>query len=383
MEYTYPDYYKEFVCTGSACKDNCCAAGWQIAIDEESLDMYKNMEGDIGVRIRNSIDWKTGLFEQYEHKCALLNENGLCDVYCDAGEDKMCVLCQRYPRHYEEYENLREISLSISCPEAARIVLTRKEKTGFYTEEDETEEEYEDFDYLMFTKLVEIREFLFKTVQDRSMPLKYRMAVVLKAVHDIQNLINKDEIFEIDELLDKFNQPDYTKRVIKSLKVYGDKAINRKEYLAAMMGRLHKLEVLKSDWTAFVEECERILYSEATAEKYLDKCREFDEYYAEHEYEYEQILVYFIFTYFCGAVYDYDAESKLKFGLVSVLLIREFDRAVWIKNGGTLSLEDQIEIVHRFSKEVEHSDLNLDDMEKMMDKDGVFGLRKMLTAIVS
>ena len=235
MEYTYPDYYREFVCTGSACRDNCCAAGWQIAIDEESLDMYKNMEGDIGVRIRNSIDWKTGLFEQYEHKCALLNEKGLCDVYCDAGEDKMCVLCQRYPRHYEEYENLREISLSISCPEAARIVLTRKEKTGFYTEKDETEEEYEDFDYLMFTKLVEIREFLFKTVQDRTIPFKYRMAVVLKAVHDVQNLINKDEIFEIDELLDKLNQPDYTKRVIKSLKVYENKAINRKEYLAAMM----------------------------------------------------------------------------------------------------------------------------------------------------
>ena len=383
MEYTYPDYYKDFVCTGSACKDNCCAAGWQIAIDEESLNMYKNMEGDIGVRIRNSIDWKTGLFEQYEHKCALLNENGLCDVYCDAGEDKMCVLCQRYPRHYEEYENLREISLSISCPEAARIVLTRKEKTGFYTEEDETEEEYEDFDYLMFTKLVEIREFIFKTVQDRSMPFKHRMAIVLKTVHDIQNLINKDEIFEIDELLDKFNQPDFTKSAIKSLKCYEDKAINRKEYLAAMMGRLHKLEVLKYDWTAFVEKCERILYSGATAEEYLDKCQEFDEYYAEHEYEYEQILVYFIFTYFCGAVYDYDAESKLKFGLVSVLLIKELDRAVWIKNGGTLSLEDQIEIVHRFSKEVEHSDLNLDDMEKMMDKDGVFGLRKMLAAIMS
>lgn len=383
MEYTYPDYYKKFVCTGSACRDNCCAAGWQISIDEESLNMYKNMEGDIGVRIRNSIDWKTGLFEQYEHKCALLNENGLCDVYCDAGEDKMCVLCQRYPRHYEEYENLREISLSISCPEAARIVLTRKEKTGFYTEEDETEEEYEDFDYLMFTKLVEIREFLFKTVQDRSMPFKHRMAIVLKTVHDIQNLINKDEIFEIDELLDKFNQPDFTKSAIKSLKCYEDKAINRKEYLAAMMGRLHKLEVLKYDWTAFVEKCERILYSGATAEEYLDKCQEFDEYYAEHEYEYEQILVYFIFTYFCGAVYDYDAESKLKFGLVSVLLIKELDRAVWINNGGKLSLEDQIEIVHRFSKEVEHSDLNLDDMEKMMDKDGVFGLRKMLTAIVA
>ena len=190
MEFTYPDYYKKFVCTGSACNDNCCAAGWQIAIDEESLKMYSTMEGDVGVRIRNSINWETGLFEQFAGKCALLNENGLCDVYCDAGEDKMCILCQRYPRHYEEYENLREISLSISCPEAAKIVLTQKDKVGFYTEEDDTEEEYEDFDYLMFTKLQEIRELLFKVAQNRDISIKYRMAVILTMVHEIQNKIN-------------------------------------------------------------------------------------------------------------------------------------------------------------------------------------------------
>ena len=40
----------------------------------------------------------------------------------------LCDTCRNYPRHIEEFESLREISLSLSCPEAARILLSQKEK---------------------------------------------------------------------------------------------------------------------------------------------------------------------------------------------------------------------------------------------------------------
>ena len=40
----------------------------------------------------------------------------------------LCDTCRNYPRHIEEFEGLREISLSLSCPEAARILLSQKEK---------------------------------------------------------------------------------------------------------------------------------------------------------------------------------------------------------------------------------------------------------------
>lgn len=157
------------------------------------------MEGEIGVRLRNSIDWENGMFEQFAGKCALLNERGLCDVYCDAGEDKMCILCQRYPRHFEEYENVREISLSVSCPEAARIVLENRGRVGFYTENDDEEEEYEDFDYLMFTKLLDIREVLYEVLHEKKGTISFRLARLLDIVHGIQGLIDNDQIFEIDE----------------------------------------------------------------------------------------------------------------------------------------------------------------------------------------
>ncbi|CDD66733.1 putative uncharacterized protein [Firmicutes bacterium CAG:882] len=376
MEYTYPDYYKKFKCIGGECEDNCCAAGWQITIDDESLEKYETMEGEIGVRLRNSIDWENGMFEQFEHKCALLNENGLCDVYCDAGEDKMCILCQRYPRHYEEFENVREISLSVSCPEAAKIVLGNRGKVGFYTETDEEEEEYEDFDYLMYTKLLDIREILLDVLHERKGSVAHRISKLLDIVHGIQGLIDNDEIFGIDEQ----EQRALTEQI--NYRRYTGKMKLRQEYMAEMMQNLHRLEVLRPTWTDFIREVQSILYVYLDAEEYGKLCEEFDSFYGERMQEYEQLMSYFIYTYFCGAVYDYEVESKLRFGIAAVLIIHEMDMAMWYKNKD-LTFEEQVGLVHNYSMEIEHSDLNLDDMERMVMNSKAFGYRRLLTVLMN
>lgn len=376
MEYTYPDYYKNFKCIGGECKDNCCAAGWQITIDDESLEKYETMEGEIGVRLRNSIDWENGMFEQFEHKCALLNENGLCDVYCDAGEDKMCILCQRYPRHYEEFENVREISLSVSCPEAAKIVLENRGKVGFYTETDEEEEEYEDFDYLMYTKLLDIREILLDVLHERKGSVAHRISKLLDIVHGIQGLIDNDEIFGIDEQ----EQRAVTEQI--NYRRYTGKMKLRQEYMAEMMQNLHRLEVLRPTWTDFIREVQSILYVYLDAEEYGKLCEEFDSFYGERMQEYEQLMSYFIYTYFCGAVYDYEVESKLRFGIAAVIIIHEMDMAMWYKNKD-LTFEEQVGLVHNYSMEIEHSDLNLDDMERMVMNNKAFGYRRLLTVLMN
>ena len=376
MEYTYPDYYKKFKCIGGECEDNCCAAGWQITIDDESLEKYETMEGEIGVRLRNSIDWENGMFEQFEHKCALLNENGLCDVYCDAGEDKMCILCQRYPRHYEEFENVREISLSVSCQEAAKIVLGNRGKVGFYTETDEEEEEYEDFDYLMYTKLLDIREILLDVLHERKGSVAHRISKLLDIVHGIQGLIDKDEIFGIDEQ----EQRALTEQI--NYRRYTGKMELRQEYMSEMMQNLHRLEVLRPTWTDFIREVQSILYVYLDAEEYGKLCEEFDSFYGERMQEYEQLMSYFIYTYFCGAVYDYEVESKLRFGIAAVLIIHEMDMAMWYKNKD-LTFEEQVGLVHNYSMEIEHSDLNLDDMERMVMNNKAFGYRRLLTVLMN
>jgi lysine-N-methylase len=88
--------------------------------------------------------------------------------------------------------------------------------------------------------------------------------------------------------------------------------------------------------------------------------------------------VYWIYTYFCGAVYDGEIFAKVKMAVVCTLLIHELDMGAYLKNGRVFCLEDQIDICYRFSRELEHSDLNLNAFEDLLASDKLFALENML-----
>ena len=200
MQFTFPNYYKEFSCIAGACPDTCCA-GWQIVIDDKTLKKYQHFKGPFRNRLHNDIDWKEHVFRQYDRRCAFLNEDNLCDIYTEAGPKMFCKTCRNYPRHIEEFEGLREISLSLSCPEAARILLSQKDKVNFITREKETREEvYDDFDYLLFTALMDTRDMLIAIIQDRTIPMQKRLWKILAIAHDFQLCIDTNELFKWEDM---------------------------------------------------------------------------------------------------------------------------------------------------------------------------------------
>ena len=159
----------------------------------------------MGNRLHNSIDWEEGSFQQYEKRCAFLNEENLCDLHLEGGEEMLCDTCRNYPRHMEEFDGLREGSLSLSCIEAAKIILGCKDPVQFITMEDDTEdEEDEEFDFLLFTKLMDAREAILKMLQNREVDICVRMGMVLNLSKEIQIAVDHGELFQIDELLKDF-----------------------------------------------------------------------------------------------------------------------------------------------------------------------------------
>jgi lysine-N-methylase len=82
----------------------------------------------------------------------------------------------------------------------------------------------------------------------------------------------------------------------------------------------------------------------------------------------EQLLVYFLFTYFPGAVYDGEVFAKAQMAVFCTWMIHEIWMARWLVNGKELTKEEMTELLYRFSREVEHSDENLKRVEKMMEK---------------
>ena len=130
MQFTIPHYYHSFRCIADRCSDTCCA-GWAIMIDDQSIKKYRAQTDALGEKLLNGVDWKKGCFKQKSGRCAFLNEANLCDIYSDAGPSMLCKTCRQYPRHTEEYEDVRELSLSMSCEEAARLILGLKEPVRF------------------------------------------------------------------------------------------------------------------------------------------------------------------------------------------------------------------------------------------------------------
>ena len=78
---------------------------------------------------------------------------------------------------------------------------------------------------------------------------------------------------------------------------------------------------------------------------------------------------WYILSVRISAVYDGEAYVKVQMAVVSVLLIHELLMAQWLKNEKTLEMEDIVDTVYRYSRELEHSDPNLNLMEKLMRRD--------------
>lgn len=369
MLYTVPDYYKEFSCVADRCEDTCCA-GWQIVADKKSLVKYRRTRGPYLKKILKSINWFQGTFRQdKEKRCAFLNEDNLCDMYIHLGSSSLCRTCRLYPRHIEEFEGVREISLSVSCPEVARILMNRIEPVTFLSVENEKEEEYESFDLFLYSVLLDARDVMIEILQNRSLPVDVRAGLVYGMGRDIQNRVERGEIFACQEVLDKYKRDSARQYVEKQINKNRQDRISLFEFHQEQMEKMHKLELLKEDWYVQLVETQNRLF-DGGVEEYALITKEFHRWIEEQEFPWEiqkeQLLVYFIFTYFCGAVYDERVLDKVQMAIISVNILEDMIMARWLRNEKQLDTEDVIELVYRYSREVEHSDINLKKMEQMM-----------------
>jgi len=357
MIHQFPNYYKEFSCIADKCEATCCA-GWQIVVDEESLKKYKKVNGEFAERIKEGVDFKEGVFYQKKGKrCAFLNEHNLCDMYTALGEDAFCETCRRYPRHIEEYENIREFTLSASCPEAARILLSQKNPVQFYQMEvDAPEEEFDDFDPMVYEKLLEARGEMLKLLQNRTISVAGRATALWDFIQVFQEEMDEGTVFTDEKI--------YEKMIPRNPETSYEEA-------KALFALLHHLEFLADDWEETLLEAEQLLYG-AGKNAYKKLKKDFTvwqkEYFPNWDIMLEQLLVYFISTYFCGAVYDEYVASKVKMSVCSVFYIGELTMALWTKNNGRLTMAEFTRIVYQYSRELEHSDENLITMDQMMEE---------------
>lgn len=124
MKLYAPKYYKDFKCIADKCPHSCCI-GWEIDVDADTHKKYQALENQYGEVIRNSISTEGSPHFRLDgrDRCPHLDEQGLCKIILAVGEDHLCDICREHPRFYN-YTDTAEVGLGMSCPEAARIILS-------------------------------------------------------------------------------------------------------------------------------------------------------------------------------------------------------------------------------------------------------------------
>lgn len=431
MKIVKSDNYDGFVCSAGACPMSCCLGNWQIMIDDEHIDRYTSDTGDsaLNKRLAEGVDLVEQCFTQNGGKCYMLDEDGLCSIQRTLGEDALCDTCRKYPRHLEEFRGVREWSLSLSCPEAARIILGNKDRLGFITEETpepENDAEYEEFNDDFYLLLNEARDRVFDIIQSREYSFKDKAMLITAYTMGIQECIDNENFdilqpfIEGDIGLAEITEPDGTKskrfvfelaswdmsddepetasdcscegdgteRMLDAVcsdddaadgranepieyneedaafdeyAEYGEteseqlvadgvhvidetKEINHDALHRNMFRILFDLEVMSSDWQEILEN---------TCEAWDDDIRLSDQ----DEIQAEQLLMFWAYTYFSGAVYDGWVFSKAMLAVCSTWWIFEINNANEFEGGLT-------EAAYRFAREIEHSDENLNALEE-------------------
>ncbi len=290
----FPNYYSQFHCIADKCDHSCCI-GWEIDIDEKTLENYNSQNTPFGEKIRSKIEGDEPHFVLSEdERCPFLQKNGLCEIIINCGEDALCDICRLHPRFCNFYSGFTEIGLGLCCEEAARIILAQTEKFSIDIPEDASLTDFE-------KEFFDVRSEIFDILQNRDLSIKERFSLLSKK-------FGFEFEFDLSKLCDKYIS----------------------------------LERLDDNWTDVLLRLENCSFDESIFER------------QDMSVAFEQLSVYFVFRHLHSAIDFVNYADYVRFSLVSTYMIA----AVCAMTGKT-SPRDISEICRMYSSEIEYSEENV------------------------
>lgn len=222
-----PLYVQNFACIGSDCSDNCCT-GWKVTIDKKTFNAYRQTKNlklvdqlDKSVKRTRSqaseINYARMELNPTTGECPMM-DNKLCSVQSELGEDKLSNTCFSYPRVSQKVGDFNQQSLTLSCPEAARLALLSEDAFDFTQTElvvrPETIEKMTPMFGLSLEEMNEIRFYSIQIIRHQGFELWQKLAVLGLFCESLTEIFEnrksgdiKHLIKTIDALLDN---PDST-----------------------------------------------------------------------------------------------------------------------------------------------------------------------------
>lgn len=309
MELITPTYYHAFRCVAGACSDSCCK-GWAVQVDEDSATLYTSLPGELGDKLRAHLtreDGDTILSLEADGRCPMWRRDGLCRIHAELGEDALCHTCKEFPRLTHDYGDFTEVGLELSCPEAARLLLSRRDSAVTVTTVPGGD--VPDYDADAMALLRRTRQTALDILTNTPLSPGEALAVLLLYGHAVQAQLDGGEPAVLEPAADLLRA--------RTLALPGD--------VGLLLDFYKNLEILDPAWAQRLS------------------APQFGTWQQEHL----AMARYFLERHWLQAVSDYDLIGRVKLTICSCLTVMLL--------GG-----DVYKTAQRYSKEIENDAENLD-----------------------
>ena len=380
-----PSYMQDFRCIASECEETCCA-GWYIAIDEETYKKYKKVKApEMKKRLEKELVVKKGQvggscaakIKLKNNRCAFLDKDNLCDIYTQLGESYLSETCKVYPRNTNQIGDQVELSLALSCPEAARQILLRKEPIQFKEEalgklpivgahlkiNSRESKHFEDFIIPMRTTILEVLQNKQLTFEEKWQCLEGIMIKLneFKLRHDIKKL----QVF-LKAMMNK----EYLEYQTTPLSLESKKLLSS-EGAACLLEALKKLRETKKWPSLRYANCyEKLLEGVgSTFDEIAYKQGE-----KRFETEFMKDFSYILENYFVNYVYERLVPVNQKTPLESFREMTLYLALLKLHLIGILSVNKQVEVeeivscIQSFTRVFDHNELYMQQIKKHMPR---------------
>lgn len=353
MKYHKPSFFDQFKCIGSACTDTCCA-GWEIEVDETTAQGYLAEKGAFGDRLRREIGSEPGeyFFKLKNNRCPFLNKENLCDIFINLGEDRLCDICREHPRFYNWFGDYTEVGLGLCCEEAERLLFSDSKPLTFVEEVHTDASDLLDDESEECEQMLEERKAIFSILQNRKKNIGARLKRLLL------QLPYADEMLLLTVPILEWDDPESITKLDYNAKPSTNTLKSSALFLIRFFGGMESLD---ETWPSMMKELEQNIDSLID----VDKAAEFIQFMKGENrlYEYEHIAVYLVYRYYPEILFDGQIEAKILFAAASICLLFLMDLQCFQKNTA-YTQQDRIELVRRFSKEIEYCPENMERFEK-------------------
>lgn len=353
MKYHKPSFFDQFKCIGSACTDTCCA-GWEIEVDETTAQGYLAEKGAFGDRLRREIGSEPGeyFFKLKNNRCPFLNKENLCDIFINLGEDRLCDICREHPRFYNWFGDYTEVGLGLCCEEAERLLFSDSKPLTFVEEVHTDASDLLDDESEECEQMLEERKAIFSILQNRKKNIGARLKRLLL------QLPYADEMLLLTVPILEWDDPESIPKLDYNAKPSTNTLKSSALFLIRFFGGMESLD---ETWPSMMKELEQNIDSLID----VDKAAEFLQFMKGENrlYEYEHIAVYLVYRYYPEILFDGQIEAKILFAAASICLLFLMDLQCFQENG-VYTQQDRIELVRRFSKEIEYCPENMERFEK-------------------